>query len=73
MGAEVDEGLEDGNCLAEVLLKKLITAWREAEKSNHENSGWNAIIAIAAVDKEAGDCENDAEWWYEIKSYEKNR
>jgi hypothetical protein len=69
MCAKVDERLKDWNCLAKVLLKELIAAWREAEKGNHENSGWNAIIAIAAVDKEAGDCQNDAERWYEIKSY----
>jgi hypothetical protein len=56
MGAKVDERLKDWNCLAKVLLKELIAAWREAEKGDHENNGWNAIIAIAAVDKEAGDC-----------------
>ena len=67
MEAEVDEGLDDRDAFAEVLLKELVAARDETEEGDDENGARHAIVAVAAVDEETSDGENDADWRDEIK------
>ena len=55
--AEVDEELKEWNVDAEILLKEFVAARSETEQGDDENSGRYAVIAVAAIDEEASDCE----------------
>ena len=56
MSAEIDKRLEDRGLVAKVLLKQFVTARGETEKRDDEDRGRNAVVAVAAVDEEAGNC-----------------